>query len=165
MSLADKIRQMIGHYEPGMIGYANGEYYVASWPTNPKPTIADIEAVVIPLDLPAAKAAKQSALDAWWKNHPGVSITVAGQTVALSVQKTDVAINRLEILSATLESRNARIFDKNGLPVTVALADIPAAAAAATTAIEAELTAYYTVQSAIGAASNESEINAVSIPQ
>lgn len=118
----------------------------------------------VEFDLDSAKSAKQAALDAWWINHPGVTITASGQTVTLSVQKTDVAVNRLEILSATLEQRAAKVFNKAGLPVTIQLADLATATTSATAAIEAELTKFYAAQAAIEAASNEAEINAVAMP-
>jgi hypothetical protein len=115
-------------------------------------------------DLASAKVAKHAANAAWWVNHPGVTVTVGGQSVVLSVQKTDVAVNRLEILSATHEQRAARIFDVNGLPVTVAFADIQTAASAATAAIEAELTKFYITQAAIESAADQAAIDAVTIP-
>jgi hypothetical protein len=120
--------------------------------------------VTMPSRLPELQAAKHAELDAAWAAHPGVQVTLADESEFYApIQREALTLNRLEVLQATLESRNANVFDYSGLPVTIPAAELTAVATAVTVGVQSVLTTYYTVQATIAAATTEEAVEAIEV--
>jgi hypothetical protein len=166
MSLSQKIRHGWGYDvgpSPPQVVLSSGQ--IAYWPDDTPPTIAEIEAVdLTPILLAEAKSAKHAELDAAWATHPGVQVTLADESEFYApIQREALTLNRLEVLQATLESRNANVFDYSGLPVTIPAAELTAVATAVTVGVQSVLTAYYTIQATIAAATTEEAVQAIEV--
>jgi hypothetical protein len=165
---SEKLEQLSGFKNSGIAGAESfvlswnlsTGYAINYWPDDNPPTIAEIEAVVLPLD----RTTKSRELKAGWDSHPGVAITLAdNSTHLIPIQSQQVTANRLEVLLATLEQRDATVFSTSGMPVVVPLAELAAVAATVGALIQTKLTAYYTAEAAINSAATQAEIDAVDI--
>lgn len=116
--------------------------------------------VTVPLD----RSAKHAENKAWWDNHPGFPITLADDsTHYFAITKAELTVNRLELLTASLEQRAATVFDVNGIPVTVPAIELATVSAAAQTAMATIMATWYGKQAAIEAATTQAEIDAITI--
>jgi hypothetical protein len=133
---------------------------IAHWPDANPPSIAEIQAIVLPLD----RAQKQSALDAAWNNHPGVEITLADQsTIHVPIQFELVSFNASIVSLALLMQSDAILADRMRNPITIPAAQLVTVFAQFQAGYQALLTQYNTIKAAIESAATEEELNAIEI--